>query len=87
MKIRDTNGRTSMGEDNNNKNINNKISLDNKIILEANEGFNVGIYDEKGLVKWSFIEALTANYPPGDFIFEVPLELQQSAMIVNLGRE
>ncbi len=86
MKIRDTNGRTSMGEDNNNKNINNKISLDNKIILEANEGFNVGIYDEKGLVKWSFIEALTANYPPGDFIFEVPLELQQSAMIAEFGQ-
>ena len=86
MKIRDTNGRTSMGEDNNNKNINNKISLDNKIILEANEGFNVGIYDEKGLVKWSFIEALTANYPPGDFIFEVPLESQQSAMIAEFGQ-
>ena len=60
--------------------------IDNKIILEANEGFNVGIYDEKGLVKWSFIEALTANYPPGDFIFEVPLELQQSAMIAEFGQ-
>src|SRR5690606_110456 len=25
-----------------------------KIVLEANEGVNVGIYDEKALVKWSF---------------------------------
>ena len=86
MKLRDTNARASREEDNNNKDINNKISLDNKIILEANEGFNVGIYDEKGLVKWSFIEALTANYPPSDFIFETPLETQQSAMIVEFGQ-
>jgi len=87
MKLRDTNGRASReGEDKNNKDINNKIRLDNKIILEANEGFNVGIYDEKGLVKWSFIEALTANYPPSDFIFETPLESQQSAMIAEFGQ-
>jgi len=59
---------------------------DPKVILEANEGINVGIYDEKGFVKWSFIEALTARYPPSDFIFETPLELQQSAMIAEFGQ-
>jgi len=58
----------------------------NKVILEANEGINVGIYDEKGLVKWSFIEALTARYPPSNFIFETPLEHQQSAMIAEFGQ-
>ena len=58
----------------------------NKVILEANEGINVGIYDEKGFVKWSFIEALTARYPPGNFIFETPLEHQQSAMIAEFGQ-
>jgi phosphosulfolactate synthase len=57
-----------------------------KVILEANEGINVGIYDEKGLIKWSFIEALTARYPPSDFIFETPLEHQQSAMIAEFGQ-
>lgn len=58
----------------------------NKVILEANEGINVGIYDEKGLVKWSFIEALTERYPPSNFIFETPLEHQQSAMIAEFGQ-
>lgn len=87
MKIRDTNKGASRegggGVDDNN---NNDTDYDSKIIIEANEGFNVGIYDEKGLVKWSFIEALTANYPPSDFIFEVPLESQQSAMIAEFGQ-
>ena len=58
----------------------------NKVILEANEGINVGIYDEKGLVKWSFIEALTERYPPSNFIFETPHEHQQSAMIAEFGQ-
>src|SRR5690349_19891460 len=35
-----------------------------KIVMEANEGINVGIYDEKGLIKWSFIGAITTEYPP-----------------------
>ena len=68
-----------------NPNFNNN-SINNKVILEANEGINVGIYDEKGLVKWSFIEALTARYPPSNFIFETPLEHQQSAMIAEFGQ-
>jgi phosphosulfolactate synthase len=68
-----------------NSNFNNN-SINNKVILEANEGINVGIYDEKGLVKWSFIEALTARYPPSNFIFETPLEHQQSAMFAEFGQ-
>ena len=68
-----------------NPNFNNN-SINNKVILEANEGINVGIYDEKGLVIWSFIEALTARYPPSNFIFETPLEHQQSAMIAEFGQ-
>lgn len=69
-----------------NKNSNFNSNNNSKVILEANEGINVGIYDEKGLVKWSFIEALTARYPPSNFIFETPLEHQQSAMIAEFGQ-
>src|ERR1041385_3591077 len=57
-----------------------------KIILEANQGMAVGIYDEKGLVKWNFIGALTAKYPPMSFIFEAPLESQQSSLIAEFGQ-
>jgi len=57
-----------------------------KVVLEANEGINVGIYDEKGVIRWNFIGALTAKFPPSTFIFEAPLESQQSALIAEFGQ-
>ena len=57
-----------------------------KVVLEANEGLSVGIYDEKGIIKWNFIGALTAKYPPNTFIFEAPIESQQSALIAEFGQ-
>ncbi|AFU57982.1 phosphosulfolactate synthase [Candidatus Nitrososphaera gargensis Ga9.2] len=57
-----------------------------KVVLEANEGVNVGIYDEKGAIKWNFVGALTAKFPPNTFIFEAPLEHQQSALIAEFGQ-
>lgn len=57
-----------------------------KVVLEANEGINVGIYDEKGIVRWNFVGALTAKFPPSTFIFEAPLESQQSALIAEFGQ-
>jgi phosphosulfolactate synthase len=58
----------------------------NKVILEANQGMAVGIYDERGIVKWNFIGALTAKYPPMNFIFEAPFESQQSSLIAEFGQ-
>jgi phosphosulfolactate synthase len=57
-----------------------------KVVLEANEGINVGIYDEKGFIRWNFVGALTAKFPPSTFIFEAPLESQQSALIAEFGQ-
>ena len=57
----------------------------NKVVLEANQGFSVGIYDEKGFVNWSSVGALTNKYPPSSFIFEAPLESQQSALMAEFG--
>ena len=57
-----------------------------KVLLEANEGTNVGIYDEKSLVRWNFIRALTAKYSPSTFIFEAPFESQQSTLIAEFGQ-
>ncbi|MEW5840108.1 phosphosulfolactate synthase [Nitrososphaera sp.] len=57
-----------------------------KVVIEANEGVNVGIYDEKGAVRWSTVGALTNEYPPSTFIFEAPLESQQSALIAEFGQ-
>lgn len=57
-----------------------------KVVLEANEGINVGIYDEKGVVRWNFVGALTTKFPPSTFIFEAPLESQQSALIAEFGQ-
>lgn len=57
-----------------------------KVVLEANEGTSVGIYDEKGTIRWNLVGALTAKFAPGTFIFEAPLESQQSALIAEFGQ-
>lgn len=57
-----------------------------KVILEANEGISVGIYDQNGSVIWNYVAALTAKYPPNAFIFEAPLPTQQSALIAEFGQ-
>lgn len=57
-----------------------------KVVLEANEGINVGIYDEKGGIRWNYVGALTAKFPPNTFIFEAPFEAQQSALIAEFGQ-
>jgi len=57
-----------------------------KVILEANEGINVGIYNENGAIRWNYAAALTAKYPPNTFIFEAPLESQQSALVAEFGQ-
>jgi len=57
-----------------------------KVVLEANEGINVGIYDEKGIIRWNFVGALTSKFTPSTFIFEAPLESQQSALIAEFGQ-
>ena len=57
-----------------------------KVILEANEGINVGIYNENGAIRWNYLAALTAKFPPNTFIFEAPLESQQSALVAEFGQ-
>lgn len=57
-----------------------------KVVLEANEGMSVGIYDERGAIRWNYVGALTAKFPPNTFIFEAPLESQQSALLAEFGQ-
>ena len=57
-----------------------------KVVLEANEGISVGIYDQNGSVIWNYVAALTAKYPPNTFIFEAPLPTQQSTLIAEFGQ-
>lgn len=57
-----------------------------KVILEANEGISVGIYDQNGSIIWNYVAALTAKYPPNTFIFEAPLASEQSALIAEFGQ-
>jgi phosphosulfolactate synthase len=57
-----------------------------KIILEANLGYNVGIYDEKGDIKWNLLSAITSKISPNNIIFEAPLEIQQAVLIAEFGQ-
>lgn len=56
-----------------------------KIILEANQGMGVGIYDERGNVKWDLVGIITNKHPPNQFIFEAPIEFQQFGLIAEFG--
>jgi phosphosulfolactate synthase len=67
--------------------INEALSVhQDKIILEANLGYSVGIYDEKGNIKWSILSAITSTVSPDNIIFEAPLEVQQAALIAEFGQ-
>ena len=57
-----------------------------KIILEANLGYNVGIFDEKGEIKWNLLSAITSKISPHNIIFEAPLEIQQAVLIAEFGQ-
>jgi len=57
-----------------------------KILLEGNLGYAVGIYDERGNIKWNIVGAVTSKISPNKIIFETPLEIQQSAMIAEFGQ-
>jgi phosphosulfolactate synthase len=68
------------------KKIEENVSLGaKKIVLEANQGLGVGIYDENGLIKWGLLATLTNKYPPSAFIFEAPQEFQQFSLIAEFG--
>jgi phosphosulfolactate synthase len=56
-----------------------------QVIIEANLGYSVGIYDEKGNIKWNVLGAITSNISSDNIIFEAPLEVQQAALIAEFG--
>jgi phosphosulfolactate synthase len=69
------------------KGINEALEINQeKIILEANLGYNVGIYDEKGDIKWNLLSAITSKISPNNIIFETPLEVQQAVLIAEFGQ-
>ena len=69
------------------KKINEALEINQeKIILEANLGYNVGIYDEKGDIKWNLLSAITSKISPNNIIFEAPLEIQQAVLIAEFGQ-
>ncbi len=69
------------------KSINEAFEINHKkIILEANLDFNVGIYDEKGDIKWNILSAITSKISTNNIIFESPLEVQQAVLIAEFGQ-
>jgi phosphosulfolactate synthase len=59
-----------------------------RVILESREsGRGVGIYDGEGGIKWDWVRSIIADHPADELIFEAPLESQQIALLVELGRE
>jgi phosphosulfolactate synthase len=82
----DDENRSGNRSSNDTRGSNENTLVDRKVVIEANEGMGVGIYDEKGAIRWGFVGAITSKYPPNTFVFEAPLESQQSALIAEFGQ-
>ena len=82
----DDGNRSGNRSNNDTRSSNENTLVDRKVIIEANKGMGVGVYDEKSAIKWGFVGAITSKYPPNMFIFEAPLELQQSALIAEFNQ-
>ena len=56
------------------------------VIVEGREsGKGVEIYDETGAIKWDWVDRLRAASPPFPLMFEAPLEIQQTELVIRLG--
>ena len=56
------------------------------VIIEGREsGRGVEIYDDAGAIKWDWVDRLRTAIPPDLLMFETPLEIQQTEMVLRLG--
>ncbi len=64
-------------------------ALDSKpdiVIIEGREsGKGVEIYDANGAIKWDWVDRIRASVPDDRLMFETPLEIQQTEMVLRLG--
>jgi len=59
-----------------------------KVIIEAREGGkNIGIFDEKGIVKEEEVDYITKYIPQEDIIWEAPNKDQQIYFVLKLGKD
>jgi phosphosulfolactate synthase len=56
-----------------------------KLIIEAREAGNVGVYNEKGEVKTDLTEAILNKYSADDILWEAPVKSQQTWFIKKIG--
>ena len=56
------------------------------VIIEGREsGMDVEIYDERGEIRWDWVERIMKSDGKDRIMFEAPLEKQQTALILHLG--
>ena len=57
-------------------------------IVEGREsGRGVAIYDDAGVIKWDWVDAIISEFGLGKIMFEAPQEVQQTKLILRLGSE
>ncbi len=57
-------------------------------IVEGREsGKGVAIYDDAGGIKWDWVDAIVSEFGIKRIMFEAPLEVQQTSLIIRLGKE
>ena len=58
------------------------------VIVEGRElGRGVEIYDESGKIKWDWVDTIVSEFGMKKIMFEAPQEVQQTELIIRLGKE
>jgi phosphosulfolactate synthase len=60
---------------------------DNVIIEGRESGKGVEIFDANGEIKWDWVDRIRSAVPDALLLFEAPLEIQQTEMVLRLGPE
>lgn len=56
-----------------------------KVIIEAGEGTNSGVYDSSGKISWDLLNELVGRFGPPNLIFEAPKRSQRTDLILEFG--
>jgi len=63
------------------------MDIDMAIVEGRESGKGVAIYDESGNIKWDWVDAIMSEFGLKKIMFEAPLEVQQTSLIIRLGKD
>ena len=56
-----------------------------KVLVEAGDGVNIGVYDSRGEISWDTLNEIVGRFGPPNLIFEAPRISQRNELILEFG--